>query len=657
MGILAIPGRKNTKASFFAVVAILVILLGTLTAQEARANTLNFTPAGTPSITGTTTVGQTLAAQTGTWSPTPTSFTYQWQRNGSAIANATSSSYQIVGADFGPYITVTVTASRTGYITTARTSAAQAVFISTRANLSIPPLPTLTGTMQVGEWVTLVSTGWENDLTFTYQWFADSSSIIGATGVYLQIPAEARGKRLTVAVTGSKVGFNPRTVTSASGEVVKQSLPVISWSNIKDGLMGKNILTLSSTTAFGSSARIQTWCFSLNGSPVSWPSGSRGVYFVQPLSGQEIFSFSSGSGCFTSSSNIQNARIAIDVTNWRLGSNEITAVTTDSAGVSSNKVSAVFTVARTGPSVSLTSYPSVVSEVFRITGLAASHAPEALVKQWCVQVDGIPVSAISRFDFKSTTGLVQQASLNPSGNAPGCLVAPDGDLSRASIDIDSRAFSNGIHKLELRARSSDGESTWLSDPFSISFTSKNTYIPTLTWSESNKAVAREGSASRVAGSVVGNIPGPPPSIGVFAQDSSGNWKSIGTVKNSFSFDASSVFSANTRVRAVVFDEKGAELLSQESEVLVSMRVSLAKPRIVITGSTISDAKRKSVTVSVTSTKGRNATCSARWAGGSTNFTLKNGAGVVKFSPRGSGTLSVTCVADGMEQSRAVTVRY
>jgi hypothetical protein len=144
---------------------------------------------------------------------------------------------------------------------------------------------------------------------------------------------------------------------------------------------------------------------------------------------------------------------------------------------------------------------------------------------------------------------------------------------------------------------------------------------------------------------------------VFAQDSSGNWKSIATVKDSFTFDASSVFSANTRIRAVVFDEKGAELLSQESEALVSMRVSLAKPRIVITGSTISDAKRKSVTVAVTSTTGRNATCSARWAGGSVNFSLKNGAGLVRFNPRGSGTLSVTCVADGMEQSRAVTVRY
>ena len=657
MGILATKTQRKSKFSLLSIIMVLALAFGALTSEQAKANTLSFTSAGTPSVSGSGTVGQTLTASTGTWSPTPTSFTYQWQRNGSAIANATSPSYQIVGEDFGAYITVTVTASRTGYITTARTSAAQAVLISTRANLGVPPVPTLVWPMQVGELVTLATTGWDSGVTLSYQWFADSSPIFGATGLFLQIPAEARGKRLTVSVTGSKVGFNPRTVTSAPGDVVKAALPKISWASIRDSLTGKNILALSSTTSFGSSARIQKWCFTLNGSPVNWPSGSKGVYFVQPLSGQEISSSSSGSGCYTSSSNIQNARIAIDVTNWRLGPNEITAVTTDSDGVSSSRVSTVFTVAKTGPTVTMSSGSSVVSEVFRVTGLAASHSPDALVNQWCLQVDGIPVSAISKFDFKSRAGLSQQASLNPSGSAPGCIVAPAGDLSSANIDIDSRAFSNGTHKLELRARSSDGETAWLSDPFSISFTAKNTYIPTLTWSESNRVVAREGSASRVAGTVVGNIPGPPPSIAVFAEDSSGNWKSIGTVKNSSSFDASSVFSANTRIRAVVFDEKGAELLSQESEVLVSMRVSLAKPRIVITGSTISDAKRKSVSVTVTSTRGRDATCSARWAGGTTSFSLKNGTGVVRFSTRGVGTLTVTCAADGLEPSRPVSVRY
>jgi hypothetical protein len=45
-----------------------------------------------PAVSGTATVGQTLSSTTGTWTglPTPT-FTYQWQRAGSNISGATSS--------------------------------------------------------------------------------------------------------------------------------------------------------------------------------------------------------------------------------------------------------------------------------------------------------------------------------------------------------------------------------------------------------------------------------------------------------------------------------------------------------------------------------------------------------------------------------------
>ena len=49
-------------------------------------------PANTaaPTITGTAQVGETLTAQNGTWSNSPTAFQYQWQRcnaSGAACAN------------------------------------------------------------------------------------------------------------------------------------------------------------------------------------------------------------------------------------------------------------------------------------------------------------------------------------------------------------------------------------------------------------------------------------------------------------------------------------------------------------------------------------------------------------------------------------------
>jgi hypothetical protein len=69
---------------------------------------LNLTP---PVISGTTTPGQTLTTTNGTWSNNPTSYTYQWNRDGLAINGATSNQYAVVGADRGHALTCTVTAT------------------------------------------------------------------------------------------------------------------------------------------------------------------------------------------------------------------------------------------------------------------------------------------------------------------------------------------------------------------------------------------------------------------------------------------------------------------------------------------------------------------------------------------------------------------
>jgi PKD repeat protein len=83
-----------------------------LAAQTAPTNT------SAPAINGPTWVGKTLKSQSGEWSGSaPMSFTYQWQRcNASgdacvAISGATNSAYDLVGADEGRTIRLTVTAT------------------------------------------------------------------------------------------------------------------------------------------------------------------------------------------------------------------------------------------------------------------------------------------------------------------------------------------------------------------------------------------------------------------------------------------------------------------------------------------------------------------------------------------------------------------
>jgi hypothetical protein len=61
-----------------------------------------------PVISGAIASGHTLATTNGTWSMVPSSYAYQWRRNGVAISGATASTYALVSADIGTMITVAV---------------------------------------------------------------------------------------------------------------------------------------------------------------------------------------------------------------------------------------------------------------------------------------------------------------------------------------------------------------------------------------------------------------------------------------------------------------------------------------------------------------------------------------------------------------------
>lgn len=67
-----------------------------------------------PAIKGKSVVGQTLKATPGTWTPTPTSVSYQWLRDGKTIVGASTSSYRITRADRRHRISVRVFAVRDG---------------------------------------------------------------------------------------------------------------------------------------------------------------------------------------------------------------------------------------------------------------------------------------------------------------------------------------------------------------------------------------------------------------------------------------------------------------------------------------------------------------------------------------------------------------
>ena len=99
-----------------------------------------------PTISGTTTQGQTLQASDGNWSGTqPMTYAYQWKRcntsggSCSAVSGATAQSYALGAADVGSTLRVTVTASNSYGTSSADSSATSS--ISAASSPPPPPSP------------------------------------------------------------------------------------------------------------------------------------------------------------------------------------------------------------------------------------------------------------------------------------------------------------------------------------------------------------------------------------------------------------------------------------------------------------------------------------------------------------------------------------
>ena len=86
----------------------------------------SFTTTPKPKVTGTAKVGKKLTSAAGTWSPKYSKLTYQWKANGVAISRATTRFHTITKAEAGKRITVTTTATKTGYTPVVLTSASTA---------------------------------------------------------------------------------------------------------------------------------------------------------------------------------------------------------------------------------------------------------------------------------------------------------------------------------------------------------------------------------------------------------------------------------------------------------------------------------------------------------------------------------------------------
>ncbi|WP_438854779.1 cell wall-binding repeat-containing protein [Agromyces sp. M3QZ16-3] len=219
-----------------------------------------------PTISGVPTVGATLSASAGAWTP-GTSFYYQWWAGGKILPE-TGSTYTVHSDLVGKAITVAVSGKLEGYPTPVKVS-------EPTLRVAVAATPQIAGAPYVGSELSASPGPWTSGTDFAYQWYADDIVIPGAAASTYTVEPTLVGMRLTVEVTGTQSGYPTLARTSV------ETAAVTFETNSRH----------SGADRFGTSAAISRAAFA-RGVPVAYVAS--GLNFPDALSGAPAAGISGG---------------------------------------------------------------------------------------------------------------------------------------------------------------------------------------------------------------------------------------------------------------------------------------------------------------------------------------------------------------------------
>ncbi len=189
----------------------------------------NTTP---PAVTGTTSQGQTLSTDHGTWTGSPTAYSYQWRQcdsignNCANISGATTSSYTLASGDVSHTIRSAVTATNASGTTTATSNATATIAAFAPAPPANTTPPALSGTTAQGQTLSTDNGSWSGSPTgYAYKWQdCDSTgntctTITGAIGSTYTLTSGDVGHTVRSAVTATNAGGTTTATSKASAPV------------------------------------------------------------------------------------------------------------------------------------------------------------------------------------------------------------------------------------------------------------------------------------------------------------------------------------------------------------------------------------------------------------------------------------------------------
>ena len=211
-----------------------------------------------PVISGTTRTGATLTTTDGSWSGSPSSYTYQWKRATAAsgsysnISSATNSTYVLTDADIDKYIKVSVIATNGIGASSAELSAASSIV----ADLPDSIVPTVTTSVSTATGFTFTISNYS--ASYTYVLTTSKGSVSRLVGdVTLTGLDSGESATVTIAVSRTNYKSGSKTVTGSASSA--PALSIVIQAPVTTVAQGQaSVATLPPTTTTVASAKPKT---------------------------------------------------------------------------------------------------------------------------------------------------------------------------------------------------------------------------------------------------------------------------------------------------------------------------------------------------------------------------------------------------------------
>ena len=186
-----------------------------------------------PAVTGTTVVGDVLTTTNGTWTGSPTGYSYQW-KSGSSNVGTNVNHYTLQVSDTGNNMTCVVTATNVSGSTPATSNSVGPV-----TNVPINSVaPVVSGSVTVGSTLTTTNGTWTNSPTsYNYQWVNSSTGNVGTNqNTYVSQVSDV-GDDISCEVTAiNGVGSSTPASSNSVGPITNSSSPELDFSQSSNSM-------------------------------------------------------------------------------------------------------------------------------------------------------------------------------------------------------------------------------------------------------------------------------------------------------------------------------------------------------------------------------------------------------------------------------------